>query len=397
MEEKDEMKKLKNRIDWFCANRVNAFSPTISPAPKSPERGEIESIDLAVRYFRTNGVREIVVQRKYMGSYCDVYLTRDLADAYFVSRNGYKINHIDLDAARESCRALHGRFDWSRLALVIIQSEMMPWSILGKGLIDSEFLGYLNCHQNHYSALKRSDLYEKIAKARASEPYMAYIADRKLLTDKEIAAKYPPHICRQYNALTNFNVLDLQAYGESIDIYDEQITHFGREGTVYFKPFNILKKVYDDGSEELVNDNLSYREVNDDAFLHLPVGSEAELESSIERVYEWFGELSAAKEEGIVIKPREAFLPKTPPALKIRNSRYLIMIYGVDFRDRYDYYLNKRNIRTKLDCSINDWALNRKMLDVKYKDINKENYYLKNLVYDRIMGEKVEAGLDTRL
>jgi len=73
------------------------------------------------------------------------------------------------------------------------------------------------------------------------------------------------------------------------------------------------------------------------------------------------------------------------------------MIYGVDFRDRYDYYLNKRNIRTKLDCSINDWALNRKMLDVKYKDINKENYYLKNLVYDRIMGEKVEAGLDTRL
>jgi hypothetical protein len=50
-----------------------------------------------------------------------------------------------------------------------------------------------------------------------------------------------------------------------------------------------------------------------------------------------------------------------------------------------------------LDCSINDWALNRKMLDVKYKDINKENYYLKNLVYDRIMGEKVEAGLDTRL
>ena len=34
---------IKKRIDWFCKNKINAFSPTISPAPKSVERNEIEN------------------------------------------------------------------------------------------------------------------------------------------------------------------------------------------------------------------------------------------------------------------------------------------------------------------------------------------------------------------
>lgn len=86
----EDLKKLKNRIDWFCANKINAFSPTISPAPKAPERKEIESIDKAIRYFYLNDVKDIIVERKYMGSYCDIYLNKNLDDTYFVSRNGYK-------------------------------------------------------------------------------------------------------------------------------------------------------------------------------------------------------------------------------------------------------------------------------------------------------------------
>lgn len=90
----EDLKRLKNRIDWFCENKINAFSPTISPAPKSPERKEIESIDKAIRYFYDNGIKEVVVEKKYMGSYCDIYLNKNLEDTYFVSRNGHKIDHI---------------------------------------------------------------------------------------------------------------------------------------------------------------------------------------------------------------------------------------------------------------------------------------------------------------
>ncbi|MDR2287095.1 MAG: hypothetical protein LBE04_06435 [Prevotellaceae bacterium] len=395
--EKDDLKRLKNRINWFCKNKINAFSPTISPAPKSPERNEIESIDNAIRYFFANSVPEIVVQRKYMGSYCDIYLHKNLEDSYFVSRNGYKINHIDLQAAKESCRKLHERFDWTNLALVIIQSEMMPWSILGKGLIDDEFIGYLNVHQNHCKYLKQSDLYRKIATVKESPEYKAFQKDSKMLTNKELSDKYPSHIIRQYSSLAAFKVLNMNVYETAIQIYEQQINHFGQEGSVCFKPFNILKKVYDNENEEFINDNLSYNEVNDDEFLCLDIHTEDVLEQSISRVYEWFEVLSQNMEEGIVIKPRRAFIHNLPPAFKIRNNNYLTMIYGVDFQEQYDYYLKKRNIKRKLECSVNDWMLNWEMLKIKYKDIHEENYVLKNLIFDRIMGEKVEETLDIKL
>jgi hypothetical protein len=395
--EKDDLKQLKNRINWFCRNRINAFSPTISPAPKAPERNEIESIDSGVRYFHAHGVTEIVVQKKYMGSYTDIYLHRNLEDSYFVSRNGYRINHIDLKAAIESCRELHGRFDWTDLSLVIIQSEMMPWSILGKKLIDNEFVAYLNVHQNHCNHLCSSDLYRKIAAVRESPACRAFLEDDRTFTDKELHAKYPSHIIRQYRSLAEFTVLNLDVYAAAIQIYEQQINHFGREGDICFKPFNVLKKVYDDGNELFINDNLSYRDVNGDDFLHLDISDKELLERAIDRVYEWFDLLSQNMEEGIVIKPRQAFIRHLPPALKVRNNNYLTMIYGVDFQEQYDHYLKKRNVKSKLECSINDWMLNWDMLKIKYNDIHEENYLLKNLVFDRIMGEKVEETLDKKL
>ena len=392
-----DLKKLKNRIDWFCENRINAFSPTISPAPKSYVRNEIESIYEGVKYYFERGVTEIVVQRKYMGSYCDIYLQKNLDETYYVSRNGYMVQHVDLNQAKKACRELHKRFDWSNLQTVIIQSEMMPWSAMGKSLIDNEFIGYLNVHQNHCKHMEQSCLYEKIKAARQSEPYLQYIDYKASHTQKELKEHFPGHIIRQYDSLAAFKILDLPEYRKYIDVYQEQIEHFGRIGDINFKPFNILKKVYDDGSELFVNDNMSYSEVNDDEFMVLPIANEEEMNASVERIYEWFAKLEAENEEGIVIKPRQAFIKNSPPAFKVRNNNYLVMIYGIDFQTNYAHNIQKRKISRKMECSVNDWMLNWEMLKVKYSDINKENYLLKNLVFDRIMGEQVEATLDIRL
>ena len=394
-----EAKRLKNRIDWFCANRINAFSPTISPAPKSLERNEIESIHEAIKYFCEHGASEIVVQKKYMGSYCDIYLQRNIEETYFVSRNGYLITHVDLEKAKEACREIHDRFDWnaSSLQTVIIQSEMMPWSALGKGLIDNEFIGYLNVHQNHCKHLEESGLYAKIAAAKQSESYRQFMDFKSARSEKELKERFPAHIVRQYNSLSAFRMNEMSDYRKYIDIYAAQIEHFGKTGDIYFKPFNILKKVYGDGTEHLPNDNLSCREINDDEALHLPVGNEEETRRSIDVAYEWFAQLEAEKEEGIVIKPRRAFAKNLPPAFKVRNNQYLVMIYGVDFETNFAKNFEKRKIARKLECSINDWMLNWEMLNIKYANIEKENYYLKNLVFDRIMGEQAAANLDFRL
>ena len=393
----EDLKRIKNRINWFCENKVNAFSPTISPAPKSLERREIESIHEGIVFFHKRGVKEIIVQRKYMGSYCDIYLTKNLDDTYFVSRNGYRINHINLEEAKQACQSLHAKFDWGNLELVIIQSELMPWRVLAQGLIDDEFITYLNAHQNHYDGLTNSNLYQKIEEVKNSDLFKAYQLDKVALSISDLKEKYPIHIIRQYDSIEKFRILDMPDYKQNIDTYRTQVNHFGKEGEIHFKPFNILKKVYKDGIEEFVNDNLSYREINEDECLHLLIENEQELDEAGDKVYAWFAKLESHLEEGIVIKPRIAFSEGLLPALKVRNNHYLTMIYGMNFEREYDRFIAKRNIRRKIECSVNDWMLNWQILSIPYDSINKENYLLKNLVLDRILGEQAEANLDKKL
>ena len=393
----DDKAIIKKRIDWFCKNKINAFSPTISPAPKSAERNEIESLYEGLRWFVDRGVNELLVQKKYMGSYCDIYLHKELTDSYLVSRNGYKINHLNRTQWLAALTDLHARFSWSDTAIRIIQSELMPWSALGKGLIANEFSAYYISHQIHANYLQQSDLYAKITQIRQKPEYKAFVADAKALSSKELKDKYPNHIIRQYQSARDMKLLDLPNYAKNISLFKKELDIFGKEAPIYFKPFNILKEIKDDGTEVFVNDNLSFQQINDDEFLHYTFADEADFEAKYPEIRAWVDKMNANEEEGVVIKPRKAFLPAMPPAFKVRNNDYLTLIYGVDFQDRLQEQINKRNIKGKLKCSINDWAINAKLLQTPYADIHEENYEFKNLVLDRILGEEIENQLDSRL
>ena len=393
----DDKAIIKKRIDWFCKNKINAFSPTISPAPKSVERNEIESLYEGLRWFVDRGVNELLVQKKYMGSYCDIYLHKELTDSYLVSRNGYKINHLNRSQWLAALTDLHARFNWSDTAIRIIQSELMPWSALGKGLIANEFSAYYISHQIHADYLQQSDLYTKINQIRQKPEYKAFVADAKALSSKELKDKYPNHIIRQYQSVRDMKLLDLPNYAKNISLFKKELDIFGKEAHIYFKPFNILKEIKDDGTEVFVNDNLSFQQINDDEFLHYTFADEADFEARYPEIRAWVDKMNANEEEGVVIKPRKAFLPAMPPAFKVRNNDYLTLIYGVDFQDRLQEQINKRNIKGKLKCSINDWAINAKLLQTPYADIHEENYEFKNLVLDRILGEEIENQLDSRL
>jgi len=393
----DDKAIIKKRIDWFCKNKINAFSPTISPAPKSVERNEIESLYEGLRWFVDRGVNELLVQKKYMGSYCDIYLHKELTNSYLVSRNGYKINHLNRTQWLAALTDLHARFSWSDTAIRIIQSELMPWSALGKGLIANEFSAYYISHQIHANYLQQSDLYTKINQIRQKPEYKAFVADAKALSSKELKDKYPNHIIRQYQSVRDMKLLDLPNYAKNISLFKKELDIFGKEAPIYFKPFNILKEIKDDGTEVFVNDNLSFQQINDDEFLHYTFADEADFEAKYPEIRAWVDKMNANEEEGVVIKPRKAFLPAMPPAFKVRNNDYLTLIYGVDFQDRLQEQINKRNIKGKLKCSINDWAINAKLLQTPYADIHEENYEFKNLVLDRILGEEIENQLDSRL
>ncbi len=157
-----------------------------------------------------------------MGSYCDIYLHKDLDETYFVSRNGHKIEHINLTEAKIACEELYNRFDWTNLELVIIQAELMPWDVLGKGLIKNEFEGYLNAHQQHLAFIQKSRLFEKLLKVQSGSAYTAFQNDRKALRGKAFREKYPGHVIRQHSALQELNIPDMEQYAHGINILNSR-------------------------------------------------------------------------------------------------------------------------------------------------------------------------------
>jgi hypothetical protein len=388
----------RNRIDWFCANKVNDFSPTISPAPKNKESNEIESIQESVNYFLKHGINEFVIQKKYMGSYCTIYLKRNLKDTYFVSRNGHIITHINLDEAKESLTDLHARMcvEFPDFDTIIIASELLPWKILGAGLIEKDFYAYYDAQKEHNDYLTTSNLYEKIQKVKASVAYQTYHADKQTLKSKDFKAKHKAHIIRQYEALNDFKVLNLEAQKESLSVFKKQIDIFGQDGKIDFKPFTILKIIDDNGKEVMPNSNLTYSLVNNDAFLHLHFTEENKTEN-LSKIYAFYENLSNNNEEGIMIKPVKSYIKHLPPCFKVRNNNYLTMIYGINFQEDFQRYLDKRNIKQKLEQSINGWEINQQMLQIPYKTIDTENYLMKLLLLKRINDEAIEKKLDPRL
>lgn len=390
--------KIRKRIDWFCINKVNDFSPTISPAPKNNVANEIESVREAIAYYLKNGVTEMVVQKKYMGSYCTIYLKRNLEETYFISRNGHKIEHIDLEKAIASISELHQKMlvEFPDFDTILIASELLPWKVLGGGLIEKEFVGYYDALQTQNSYLASSGLLEKIQEVKESELFTAFSTDKVNLKAKEFKSKYKSHIIRQYQALMEMKLPELEKQILSLAVFKSQIDTFGKEETVHFKPFTVLKVVSESGKELIPNSNLTYALVNDDAFLHLKFTTE-NTEEHIKMVYTFFEKLAAENEEGIMIKPMENYIKGLSPCFKVRNNNYLTMIYGVNFHQDFDHYLDKRKIGRKLEQSINGWEINQKMLQIPYRSLNEENYLMKLLVLKRINNEEIEKNLDPRL
>jgi len=392
-----EKYKIKERIDWLVKNKVNSISPTISPAPKNKVENEVESPIKALQYYFDRGVRDFIVQKKYMGSYCDIYLTADINDTYFISRNGFRINHIDTEEAITSCKDLHSKFNWDLYSTIIIQSEMLPWAALGQTLITNDFYAYANAHETHNAYLKSVNLYEKIEQVRRSSKYQEYksiLETHKTVIPNKVIDQ---HVIRQYKSIDDLKILNLEEYSKNIELYQRQINHYGKQAPIQFKAFNVLKKIRHDGEEELVNDNYSYTSVNDDTCMIFTITNEAELETQNQNISIWFESLTNNMEEGIMIKPREAFGDNLPPCFKVRNNNYLTMIYGVHFLDEYKRYLKKRSITKKLENSINQWMLNKALLKIKNSDINDDNFYYKNLMYERIIGESKMKSIDHRL
>jgi hypothetical protein len=361
----EDKKKADARVDWVIKNKIQWINPTISPAPKDVETGEIESLKKAMEYF-TPYTKTVVLQTKYMGSYCTMYLNKDHSKSYFVSRNGFLIKHVE--GLHEASKEIHSKLSYlDSIEWIVVEAELMPWRTLGKGLIDEEYGNYGYLHSSHLNYLKSSSVWDKINNLKSKKPW-----EKEGLKQHEV---------RQYNSLRD---ITLEDYQKSIDLYNEQLRIFGKEGNIEFKPFNILKSIFTDGSEYFPEVQQTFLNEQDSLIISV---------DDYEKAYEFLESKKADNEEGIMVKPYEQHLINIAPCLKVRTNSYLQLIYGVNFDRDFDYYMSKRNINSKLKQSISDYETAIQMIRTPYNEIEKT----RGLIYKAIDAENFTKTLDTRL
>jgi hypothetical protein len=383
---REEIKSLLDRRTRIAAeNQLNYLVPTMSPAPKDEETNEIESIKGAISLYKEFGVTDLIIQPKWMGSYCLVYLHREYEKTKIFTRNGYKIHWLDINLFKESLQRAKSLFEDPNVELVVLEGELLPWSALGQGLIDDEYKRYEYLQSKRLEFYKNSTILSKINDIIVNSPEYA-----KFLENPD---SFPSHVKRQYEAISKVPELipSVDQFERSLNIYSSQLDLFATgSSNLKIELFNLLKIVKNDGTEVLNFDNTIFSKISKAEYLIIKNGDVSSVDSywTLNQSY---------NHEGVVVKPLVAGNEKIPYAIKVRNKNYLQMIYGIDFDRRYDYYFKRRNIRPKLRLSIQEYEAALNLLSIPMNTISKENDKFIEMFNNVLAAQRAEEKLDKRL
>jgi len=406
----------KGRILTAAENKVNFISGTICPADKKIvydenkniiiSESELESLEQGISYFKNKGVNKIVAQPKYMGSRANIYLFKDSSKNYTTSRGGHVIKEsvINLTEAYKPLYELpyiKNAFN-KNTELIILDAELLPWSSIGKGLIDRNFITVDKAIKSEIEFLKKTgfeDSLNDLINGTYSEIDFETISNKT--SKKELIEQIGSNNERTFRCIKDFReeFISLDELQEITNVYSRQIEIFGSDGQVHFKPFSILKEVFSDGTEKLFFEESNsdiYASINNDEFVVIDINNEEDLL----RLKEFYKNTTEIEEmEGIMLKPLKVYIKGVVPSIKVRNPRYLTIVYGPDYQinSKLNKLINRKRIKKKLELSIKEWELGKRILEIPYRLISKDNIHFIQAYGEMVLEEKFEKELDPRL
>ncbi|MCL6604005.1 MAG: metallophosphoesterase [Paenibacillus sp.] len=388
------------RLQYCSKNRVNFISGTMSPADKDEAAGELESLRKGLDYFAERGVSEVVLQPKYMGSRCNVYLYREIEQCYAVSRNGYKVKAVDLTPIYEQLLHKFGTYMAEHgLSVLLLDGELLPWKALGDGLIERQFRPIGKALETELGFLRQHGFEEALGKLVQEFEGSGFEKDQHHLSKEALSKNYGSHVYQNFKHVRGIREahVDLDQRDEAYRVYKQQLEWYAGDAELAYKPFTILKEVLENGEERFPAGTTSeqYRFLNDDECLVLDL---KESDAYI-RAEEYFSKLTVENHmEGIVIKP-EHEQRGVVPYLKVRNPGYLSIIYGYDYKfpHKYGKLMKQKNIFPKLRTSANEHRLGKQMLEVRLNEISPENDTYKQIAANLLFEVAKEKEIDPRL
>jgi hypothetical protein len=390
------MKKNKSeetRIELAINNKLAHFFSTISPASKSDN--EIESLSKAIEYYHSNGIKQCIIQPKFIGSYVDVELHKNIGDSRFFSKNGCLIEHLDRNKLLEALIPIYSKMNWKDgICKYLIQAQIIPFGDVDSELINQNLNTYGKLYEEHLNFIKDSTIYDKIVSLKLSKEFDDYKQNILNLSKKEINKIYKnkKDLIITFEAVDDFNILDVNTLNKGLETFKTQVVIFGWKSENYqFIPFNLLKTYYENG-DEYVNDSniVGYCMFNLKSQNFLIIDFEkTELSEAIHYGNEFYKHICSINYGGVIIKTNEMYLENIVPMFKVRHNDYLTMVYGIDFKSNFESYWKNRSAQKDEIVSINQWKISQELLRISEKDINSENEYYKKLIRKRILEENL--------
>lgn len=395
----------KARVDFLLKNKVNFISGTVSPSNKKIDTNELESLEEGLKYYKDNNISKVILEPKYMGSRCNIYLNKNIDETYCVTRNGYlvKVDYKDALKPLYELPYIKNKFDNENAKIIILDSEFMPWSAIGKGLIEHEFLAVKTGINSEFKLLKSTGFEHQLNNLIDTDKFNEFILDVKSNIKKEdLIEKYTHRFYETYKNLMEYKDehISLDETKKYIDVYNRQMELFANfDVPMEFKPFSILKIVNNDDSEVLFfgDSNIEiFKSISNDKYQIIDFNDDNWLETA----EKYYSEITEQMEmEGIVIKPEFVYNKNIAPYLKCRNPNYLSIVYGYDYQkeNKYSKLLRRKSTKQKLNSSIIEFELGKKMLEQPYNTINKQNKNLISLFIHMILDDKNVQTYDPRL
>jgi len=395
----------KRRLQTLAESKVNFISGTMSPSDKDPGKDALETLDTALAYYKEKGVERVILQPKYMGSRAQIYLYRDLEKSFTVSRNGFRIKkEIPLEAYAAIWDRVKDESESQYAEFMILDAELMPWYFLGEGLIEEQFNVVGQAVKTEMMALKEVGFEEALAELKRKRDESGYEVDKNSMKKPDLIKKYTHPVYCSYSALPLYKHSPIDDHLEAIQVYDRQLELYGSPNVpTHFKPFSLLKTVFTDGTE-----CLDVLEGSNQRHFELLSGGEKSLTiSSSPTPEEWeqaqafYDQYTVREElEGVVVKPADfIFQAGIAPFLKVRNPRYMTIIYGYDylFTTKHNKLMAQKDIRRKLRTSIEEFTIGVEMLKIPHAEISLDNAHYAEVFAKMVAEEKHEREIDPRL
>ncbi|KJB86011.1 metallophosphoesterase [Paenibacillus sp. E194] len=388
------------RLHYCTRNQINFISGTMSPADKDVDAHELESLKRGLDYFAEHQVEKVVLQPKYMGSRCNIYLYRDVEQCFAVSRNGYRVKQVDLtDVYEQMLHRFRAFMEENQIAMLLLDGELLPWRAMGEGLIERQFKPIAAALESELEFLQEQGFESAWGKLVEMYRSTEFEKDQYHMSKAVLSEKYGSHIYQSYKHVhdaikTN---VPLSKHEDAYETYQKQLGQYAEDGKLEYKPFGLLKVIDESGEERIPTESTSaiFSFLSDDEYVIVDLTQP----DYVEQAERYFSKLTTEKHmEGVVMKP-EITINNAVPYMKVRNADYLSLVYGYDYQfpHKYDKLIKQKNVRQKLKTSLNEYRLGQQMLAVKLDEITPQHAEYKELVANLLFEAGREKELDPRL